>query len=623
MRLGRVVVPIVLLVATLVGAVPEQAAARGMGSTPLDDIRFWADQKKACGLGRDQLAAMMMAVTYPEAGASGEQAPSPMTLSRYDTAARLYAFGDRNTPWQRAFWHPGVGMWAFDSAGGWNLTAAGAISTFYAAEQAATVMASRWCANPTRSHVWAPWFACSTSTVCEDIYNNIYDGSSLRNITLHPGVGRDGGMETRACTLAGEPVTCWYVDPARAQGANWWVNPSAGPSPISVPFYVVSVNGREARYWLKPDTGLSTSLKADKPITANARTSLTWSFASELCDVTAGRGDCGPGARVATTPWGPRTATPFGSFDVVSPTVGAIDVSGWTIDPDTNDPIDVHVYVDGQIVGATNASGSRADVAAVVPGYGDRHGFAARMGRVAGGNHQVCVYAINAPPFGNDNPLLGCRGVQVSPNPTGSFDSWVTSSPGIRVAGWAVDADSTAQIGVHVYVDDQFAGQVVAGTSRPDVGAAFLWAGNDHGYEIEVDALPGRHTVCTYGINVGPGTNAPLGCKTIDVPDRAPFGWLDSVTRPSAGTARVTGWAIDPDRIPPIDVHVYLNGAFAASLPAAANRPDVGAAFPFFGPSHGYDVTLAAPAGSVEVCVYAINWGPGWGNPRLGCKTVN
>jgi hypothetical protein len=66
-----------------------------------------------------------------------------------------------------------------------------------------------------------------------------------------------------------------------------------------------------------------------------------------------------------------------------------------------------------------------------------------------------------------------------------------------------------------------------------------------------------------------------------------------------------------------------MNGVFAAALPATTNRADVGAAYPFFGPYHGFDVTLAAPTGSVQVCVYAINSGPGWGNPQIGCKTIN
>jgi hypothetical protein len=620
--LARIGLLALLLVATAVAVTPSVAEARGTGSQPLDDIRFWADQKKQCGLGRDQLAAMMMAVTYPEAGASGEQAPSPMTLSRYDTNAGLYAFGDRNTPWKRAFWHPGIGMWAFDSAGGWNLTAVGAISTWTAAEQAASVMVSRWCANPSRSYVWAPWYACASSSVCEDIYNDIYDGSSLRNLTIHPNVGRDGGMEARSCTVGSVTVFCWYIDPARAQGANWWTAPSAGPSPISAPFYVVSMNGRETRYWLAQDTGFLLSIKADKPVTANARTSLTWSTSSELCDTTQGRGDCGSGGRVASTPWGPRTAVPFGSFDLASASIGAVDVSGWAVDPDTNDPIDVHVYVDGQILGAVRADRPRPDVAGAVPGYGDRHGFTARLGRVGGGAHQVCAYAINVGPLGNDNPLLGCRAVTVGADPTGSFDGWVTSSPGIRVNGWALDPDTSGPIGVHVYVDGQFAGQGTTNTSRPDVGSAFAWAGPNRGFEIEVPALPGSHQVCAYALNAGPGGNRLISCKSVAVPDRTPYGSFDSASRAANGAVHLRGWTIDPDLVFPIDVHVYLNGAFAVALPATVSRPDVGAAFPIFGPYHGFDVIVAAPAGPVQACVYAINWGPGWGNPLIGCRTV-
>src|SRR3954454_3705367 len=117
------------------------------GKEPLDDVNYWAAQKAACGLTGAQLATIMLAPTYPETGASGTSAPSPMTLSRYDTQAGLYSFGSTSTAYPRAFWHPGVGAWAFDSAGGWNLTAAQAMSTSTAAQQAAITMSARWCAN--------------------------------------------------------------------------------------------------------------------------------------------------------------------------------------------------------------------------------------------------------------------------------------------------------------------------------------------------------------------------------------------------------------------------------------------------------------------------------------------
>ena len=50
----------------------------------MDDVLYWAAQYQpaACGLSTNQLAAIMLAPTYPETGASGTSAPSPMTLSR-------------------------------------------------------------------------------------------------------------------------------------------------------------------------------------------------------------------------------------------------------------------------------------------------------------------------------------------------------------------------------------------------------------------------------------------------------------------------------------------------------------------------------------------------------------
>ena len=82
----------------------------------------------------------------------------------------------------------------------------------------------------------------------------------------------------------------------------------------------------------------------------------------------------------------------------------------------------------------------------------------------------------------------------IAANPAGTFDDWTVSSPGIRVTGWAIDADTAAPVGVHVYVDGNFAGQTTANLDRPDVGGAFGWAGADHGYALEVAALPGAHT---------------------------------------------------------------------------------------------------------------------------------
>ena len=262
-------------------------ASQTFGSTPLDDVLGWAQHEAACGLSRDALAAMMLAPTFPETGAPPTAAPSPMTLSRYDNQPGLHAFGNPDPAYSRAFFHPGVGAWQFDSAGGWGLSAEATIDTFTASALAADVMSRRWCTaagNPTltdpqqRAYAWAPWHGCN-SGVCESIFNDIFDGAALRNVVRDFSVGRWGGMEPRTCRLINEldSFTCWFVDPGRAQGHPAFRAPGFGPSPITAPFYVYARNGREYRHWLIVDTGYDLEISASKPLTANARNSLVWS----------------------------------------------------------------------------------------------------------------------------------------------------------------------------------------------------------------------------------------------------------------------------------------------------------------------------------------------------------
>jgi len=101
----------------------------------------------------------------------------------------------------------------------------------------------------------------------------------------------------------------------------------------------------------------------------------------------------------------------------------------------------------------------------------------------------------------------------------------------------------------------------------------------------------------------------------------APFGYLDDASIVPGGI-RVAGWAIDPESVASVDVHVYLNGAFAKTVTANVARPDVEAAHPGHGPLHGFDSIVSAGAGTYEVCVYAINVGAGSDNPQLGCGRV-
>ena len=145
---------------------------------------------------------------------------------------------------------------------------------------------------------------------------------------------------------------------------------------------------------------------------------------------------------------------PHGNLDVVSGGIGA-RVQGWAYDTDSNGPIPVHVYVDGTFQGVLSADASRPDVAAVFPGVSANHGFDGAVA-VGAGVHQVCAFAINVGPYGFTNPLLGCRSVTIDGSPTGYVDSVTGGAGTVRARGWAIDADVTWGIDVHVYVDGAF-----------------------------------------------------------------------------------------------------------------------------------------------------------------------
>ena len=305
------------------------------------------------------------------------------------------------------------------------------------------------------------------------------------------------------------------------------------------------------------------------------------------------------------------SSNPTGSLDVVRRVPGSVLVAGWSLDPDTTDPIKVHTYVDGTFQGEVVANRVRTDVAAVAPQWGPNHGYQLNI-PMGPGVHHVCTYGINVG-AGTGNPVLGCRDVSVASDPMGSIDITDRFANRVRVRGWSFDPDSADPIKVHVYVDNRFAGEVVASTVRTDVGSAFPGYGNNHGYDAQVSVPAGRHTVCAYGINVGPGGNRLLSCTTPT--GGAPIGNNEGVIS-SGGANHVKGWALDPDTAAPITVHIYVDGSILRAVTANISRPDVAAAYPSYGDAHGFDTAI--PAGSHQVCAYGIN-DAGDPNVLVGC----
>jgi hypothetical protein len=330
------------------GAVGTAAVTtRYFGAGPFQAVRDAVDATpRSCTIGPLTLTALVLAPVFKESSAAttASTAPSPMTLSRYDewsgiyptTTATdtnrnanygLYAFRNPSTPYQRAYWHPGIGIWQYDSAGvGAPFTAVERMDVGTVAADVARVMAERYC-NPSstlighpapfsaqerRYSAWADWgYPC---TLCQGFFDEMIGTSpAFANLALVPGISELGGTVERTCALVGVPGTmpCWYVEPVvgTIEGATTWatLDPTGGssatvaPAPLSRPFYVLDRGAAEERHWLRVDTGYGTDISATRTIGKNARprlnqagSGLTWSSTSGLCDLTTGRGVCGP-----------------------------------------------------------------------------------------------------------------------------------------------------------------------------------------------------------------------------------------------------------------------------------------------------------------------------------------
>jgi hypothetical protein len=228
----------------------------------------------------------------------------------------------------------------------------------------------------------------------------------------------------------------------------------------------------------------------------------------EVCAYAVSRLVTNLGCRTVTVK---PNSPPIGSLEAVTTPTGQVHVSGWALDPDTTNPIDVHVYV------GSNGTAHRADLPRTDVqknyGMGEKHGFSVTVNAPAG-THNVCVYAINDRPGGNT--LLRCQTVTVkNAMPIGTLEAVTVEQGGIRVVGWALDPDTTAPNDVHVYIGSTGTAYK-ADLPRSDVQRVH-GLGENHGFSILSPAKPGTHDVCVYSINWPHGPNTLLKCQKVTV----------------------------------------------------------------------------------------------------------
>jgi hypothetical protein len=185
-------------------------------------------------------------------------------------------------------------------------------------------------------------------------------------------------------------------------------------------------------------------------------------------------------------------------------------LTGWALDPETTDPIAVHLYLDGRFLAAFTALGDRPDVEDVWWWLGRRHGYVVDV-PVPTGTHLICAYGISVGTGVNE--LVGCGAT--TGRPIGTIDRVSREDGNIRVRGWAIDQDVVGPITVHAYVDGGWGDAGRANKSRPDVGDVYPGYGPNHGFDFRFPANDAPHRVCVYGISRAKDPNTLLRCRNL------------------------------------------------------------------------------------------------------------
>ncbi|MFB2599290.1 hypothetical protein ACEXQE_15975 [Herbiconiux sp. P17] len=291
-----------------------------------------------------------------------------------------------------------------------------------------------------------------------------------------------------------------------------------------------------------------------------------------------------------------------GAVESATGVLGAITVSGWSLDKRTTASTYVWVDVDG--TGKAVYAGANSEAAgAAWPASGKKHGFSTSVAAKPG-PHKVCVYGTL------ESTSYGCRTVTVPNNEVGSFDTATGVLGGVNVSGWSLDQTKSDSTYVWVTVDGS-GGALYAGAKLNWIEGMFPGKGPNHGFSGFFKASAGKHTVCVTGTK----ENVSYGCKEVTVPSSGAASW-DTLTA-SDRTITVTGWALD--RLSKDVKYVWVNvDGSGQPYPASKTLDWIDSYFPGVGKQHGFSLNIPASGGKHTVCIIAT-----YDNQDLGCRDID
>jgi hypothetical protein len=246
---------------------------------------------------------------------------------------------------------------------------------------------------------------------------------------------------------------------------------------------------------------------------------------------------------------GPSPYNPVGNLEQVTTRPGLVTVRGWAGDPDGGPVTRLRIYFNGVPVSSGVTNRPRPDVQAL--GLGPTAGFSITLPLAPPGGYdpvattpfpltevQVCVYAENSGPLGNQNGTVGCAqrtrfgiAARGPHDPDGRIDG---PDANVQETGWAYDPDSSGPVTVEIrkYFYPGFErhyGRFTTGLPRPDAfniaGPHAGFAGEPRRIDVSSKGMQSQTTAagpvrfvpllwwaCAYVVNVGPGSNRFIGC---------------------------------------------------------------------------------------------------------------
>jgi hypothetical protein len=127
-----------------------------------------------------------------------------------------------------------------------------------------------------------------------------------------------------------------------------------------------------------------------------------------------------------------------------------------------------------------------------------------------------------------DAATVGTATAAGEDDPLGYLDLAKAPAPGqVRARGWAFDPNAPTEpiairLAVGGRIDDPGVASYELGAAtdlRRDVAAEFPEAGPRHGFDVTLPTVKsGRQRVCAYALDLAPGADRLLGCKTTTIP---------------------------------------------------------------------------------------------------------